>query len=96
MQLSQMLIPMVSALSILIMFMPLFIGTMRYKKEGQEFRVEGPSWHEKKSGTPTMGGCIFMSAIIISAIVVSIVQHQLTQCVWISLFICVLYGCLGF
>ena len=67
MQLAQMLIPMVSAFAITIMFMPLFIGYMRYKKEGQVIREEGPSWHEKKSGTPTMGGLIFIAAIIISA-----------------------------
>ncbi len=96
MQLAQMLIPMVSAFAITIMFMPLFIGYMRYKKEGQVIREEGPSWHEKKSGTPTMGGLIFIAAIIISAIWVSIWQHQLTLSVWISLFILVLYGLLGF
>lgn len=55
MQLAQMLIPMVSAFAITIMFMPLFIGYMRYKKEGQVIREEGPSWHEKKSGTPNDG-----------------------------------------
>ena len=60
MQLAQMLIPMVSAFAITIMFMPLFIGYMRYKKEGQVIREEGPSWHEKKSGTPTMGGLILL------------------------------------
>ena len=49
MQLAQMLIPMVSAFAITIMFMPLFIGYMRYKKEGQVIREEGPSLHEKKS-----------------------------------------------
>lgn len=47
MQLAQMLIPMVSAFAITIMFMPLFIGYMRYKKEGQVIREEGPSWHER-------------------------------------------------
>ncbi|MEN2364675.1 phospho-N-acetylmuramoyl-pentapeptide-transferase [Lacticaseibacillus paracasei] len=96
MQLAQMLIPMVSAFAITIMFMPLFIGYMRYKKEGQVIREEGPSWHEKKSGTPTMGGLIFIAAIIVSAIWVGIWQHQLTLSVWVSLFILVLYGLLGF
>ena len=38
-------------------------------KFGQSIRDEGPSWHQKKSGTPTMGGVIF----IIAAAVVSII-----------------------
>ena len=37
-------------------------------KFGQEIREEGPSWHQKKSGTPTMGGFIFIIAVVISAV----------------------------
>ena len=29
-------------------------------KFGQSIREEGPKWHQKKSGTPTMGGIIFI------------------------------------
>ncbi len=35
-------------------------------KFGQEIREEGPSWHQKKSGTPTMGGFIFIIAALIA------------------------------
>jgi len=31
-------------------------------KFGQEIREEGPNWHQKKSGTPTMGGFMFIIA----------------------------------
>ncbi len=34
-------------------------------KFGQEIREEGPKWHEKKSGTPTMGGFIFLIGIVV-------------------------------
>lgn len=34
-------------------------------KFGQSIRDEGPAWHQKKSGTPTMGGVIFISAVLI-------------------------------
>lgn len=34
-------------------------------KFGQEIREEGPKWHQKKSGTPTMGGFIFIVGAII-------------------------------
>ena len=35
-------------------------------KFGQEIREEGPKWHKAKSGTPTMGGFIFIIAQIIA------------------------------
>ncbi len=35
-------------------------------KFGQEIREEGPSWHKKKSGTPTMGGFIFIIAMTLT------------------------------
>lgn len=96
MQLAQMIIPVVSAFAITVMLLPLFIGYMRMKKEGQMIREEGPKWHEKKSGTPTMGGLIFILAIIVTTIWVGAWQHQLGLTLWISLFILVLYGALGF
>ena len=36
-------------------------------KFGQEIREEGPKWHQRKSGTPTMGGIIFIAASVISS-----------------------------
>ena len=35
-------------------------------KFGQEIREEGPKWHKSKSGTPTMGGFIFIVALIVA------------------------------
>ncbi|MDP4133899.1 MAG: phospho-N-acetylmuramoyl-pentapeptide-transferase [Bacillota bacterium] len=34
---------------------------------GQEIREEGPTWHEKKRGTPTMGAFIFAAGLIPAA-----------------------------
>ena len=38
--------------------MPQFINYFRVRNEGQMIREEGPKWHQKKSGTPTMGGMV--------------------------------------
>ena len=35
-------------------------------KFGQSIREIGPSWHEKKSGTPTMGGFIFIISLVVA------------------------------
>ena len=48
---------------------PVFIPILIKLKFGQSIREIGPKWHEKKSGTPTMGGIIFMLGLIISAAV---------------------------
>lgn len=51
---------------------PVFIPWLRKLKFGQEIRDEGPSWHKKKSGTPTMGGIMFIvgTAIGVGAVYV--------------------------
>ena len=37
------------------------IPELRKLKAGQEIRADGPTWHQSKAGTPTMGGiiCVF-------------------------------------
>ena len=43
----------------------ILIPVLHKLKFGQEIREEGPKWHAKKSGTPTMGGLIFIVAIFV-------------------------------
>ena len=54
------IIALVSSLALTGIFLPWMIIFMRSHHEGQEIRDEGPKWHEEKSGTPTMGGVIFV------------------------------------
>ena len=42
---------------------------LRRLKAGQAIREEGPKWHMSKSGTPTMGGLMFMLGILVAIIV---------------------------
>lgn len=51
------------ALVITLILGPAFIKWLRKLKFGQEIREEGPAWHQKKSGTPTMGGIMFITGI---------------------------------
>lgn len=53
----------VVALVVTLAFGPVFIPWLRKLKFGQEIREEGPKWHQKKSGTPTMGGIMFIVGI---------------------------------
>ena len=40
---------------------------------GQTIREEGPNWHKKKQGTPTMGGIMFIIATVLSIIITATV-----------------------
>ncbi|MCI1817957.1 MAG: phospho-N-acetylmuramoyl-pentapeptide-transferase [Carnobacterium maltaromaticum] len=93
---TEMLMPFVSSFALTIMVMPMFIGYFRMKQIGQVTRDEGPKWHEVKTGTPTMGGVVFIIAPLITAVWVGIWQGALTLSLGLLLFILALYGVLGF
>ncbi len=59
---------------------------------GQNVRTDGPQSHLKKSGTPTMGGLIF----IINLILVNLFWGDLSKTMWFALIFTTLYGLLGF
>ncbi|MEE0858451.1 MAG: phospho-N-acetylmuramoyl-pentapeptide-transferase [Acutalibacteraceae bacterium] len=44
------------------------IPVLHKVKFGQPIREEGPQWHQKKSGTPTMGGIMFIIASVLVAV----------------------------
>ena len=48
---------------------PKFIQFMRMNQFGQTTLEDGPSWHKAKSGTPTMGGFIFLMMIGIVSLI---------------------------
>ena len=44
------------------------IPILRAMKAGQSIKEIGPNWHKGKEGTPTMGGIMFIVAILIDRI----------------------------
>lgn len=96
MHLQDSLIPFISSFVLAVITLPLFIGYMIMHKEGQQIRDEGPKWHEKKSGTPTMGGVVFVLSSIISSIWVAAWQHNLSKSIWILIIAFLGYGIIGF
>ncbi|MGK0552303.1 phospho-N-acetylmuramoyl-pentapeptide-transferase [Enterococcus faecalis] len=96
MEWTQIFIPIAVSFALTVTVMPMFIGYFQMKKQGQVTREEGPTWHNVKTGTPTMGGLVFLLAILITSIVMGAWLKQLTPSLLIILFILVLYGLLGF
>ncbi|MFT8458563.1 MAG: phospho-N-acetylmuramoyl-pentapeptide-transferase [Liquorilactobacillus ghanensis] len=93
---AEVIISLVLSFGLTVLFLPQFINYAHRKKQGQMIREEGPSWHQKKSGTPTMGGLIFNTVILIVSLVAAIIWQQLTAKLLVLIFILVLYGGLGF
>ncbi len=54
-----------------------WIRRMQEEKLGQTVRDDGPQSHLKKTGTPTLGGFIFLAPTFILAIVIAIVSGSL-------------------
>jgi phospho-N-acetylmuramoyl-pentapeptide-transferase len=75
--------------------MPQFINYVRARNEGQMIREEGPKWHQKKSGTPTMGGLVFIVAIIVASLVTGIIFHGAEVSLWMLLFVLLEFGLIG-
>ena len=60
----------------------ILIPWLRSLKAGQEIREDGPTWHNTKAGTPTMGGLMFILGIAVSIAAVGwgeMRHHRLTH-----------------
>lgn len=62
------LFPLICAFAFVALVGPAFIPWLHKLKFGQEIREEGPKWHQKKSGTPTMGGIMFIVGIAVAVV----------------------------
>lgn len=65
--------PFIVALAVTALLGPAFIPWLHKLKFGQEIREEGPKWHQKKSGTPTMGGIMFIIGIGVAVAAVCVI-----------------------
>jgi phospho-N-acetylmuramoyl-pentapeptide-transferase len=82
-----------TALFLCIALGPWLINKLRYFQIGQYIREEGPRSHQKKAGTPTMGGVL----IIISIVVPTLLWADLSNpYVWIAIITLLAFGWIGF
>lgn len=64
----QVVIPVLISFAISVALGPVIIPFLRKLKMGQTERTEGVQSHLKKAGTPTMGGVIFLIAVVITSL----------------------------
>ena len=81
------------ALFISFILGPVIIRKLRQNQIGEEIREHGPESHIKKRGTPTMGGLIILTAIILPTLLLADLQNSYIQIVLISI---IWMGLIGF
>ncbi|MET0959617.1 MAG: phospho-N-acetylmuramoyl-pentapeptide-transferase [Psychrobacillus psychrotolerans] len=96
MTLSTTVITLIVSFILTVILAPIVIPYLRRMKFGQSIREEGPQSHQVKAGTPTMGGLIFLTSIIISTLALSLYFDKLTTQSIVLLVILVGFGVIGF
>lgn len=84
------------AFLITVLLSPIFIPFLRRLKFGQSIREEGPKSHQKKSGTPTMGGLVILLAVAIATLVMTFKFSEPSFDTYLLLFVTLGFGLLGF
>jgi phospho-N-acetylmuramoyl-pentapeptide-transferase len=84
---------MITALIVCFVLGPWIIRRLEGMQAKQIIRTDGPESHLEKQGTPTMGGLIILTAIILPTLLWADLTNSY---IWITLFIVVGYGLIGF
>src|SRR5215475_1540516 len=82
-----------TAMLLSILIGPWLIARLREFQIGQHIREDGPQSHQKKAGTPTMGGVLIIISIVIPTLLWADLRDSY---VWVALFSLVSYGAIGF
>jgi phospho-N-acetylmuramoyl-pentapeptide-transferase len=82
-----------TSLFLCVILGPWLIRKLREFQIGQHIREDGPKSHQKKAGTPTMGGVVIIISILSSTLLWGDLSHLY---VWIALFALLAFGFIGF
>ncbi|MFW5676919.1 MAG: phospho-N-acetylmuramoyl-pentapeptide-transferase, partial [Acetivibrio ethanolgignens] len=88
----QVVMPVLIAFAVSVVLCPIFIPFLKKLKFGQFVRDDGPEAHLKKTGTPTMGGIIILSSILIT----SLIYIRGNKAILPVLFVTLGFGVIGF
>ncbi|HKN32565.1 MAG TPA: phospho-N-acetylmuramoyl-pentapeptide-transferase [Terriglobales bacterium] len=72
---------------------PLVINRLREFQIGQYIREEGPKAHQKKAGTPTMGGLLIAIAVVVPTLLWADLSNRF---VWIAVLSTCAFAAIGF
>jgi phospho-N-acetylmuramoyl-pentapeptide-transferase len=83
----------ITALFLCLALGPWTIQRLRQLQIGQHIREEGPRSHQKKAGTPTMGGVLIVVSVVVPCLLWA---NLLNPYLWVALFGLVSFGAIGF
>ena len=83
----------ITALIISILLGPLIINFLKSMQFEQYVREDGPKSHFKKTGTPTMGGLLILSSLVISTLLWADLGNRY---IWVVLGVTVSFALIGF
>ena len=83
----------ITALLISLLLGPWLIQRLREFQIGQQIREEGPKSHQKKAGTPTMGGLLIVVSIIVPTLLWANLRNRF---VWLVTVATLAYAAIGF
>jgi len=83
----------ITALLVAILAGPWMIRRLREMQIGQPIREDGPETHFKKAGTPTMGGLLIITAIVVPTLLFANLANLY---VWVALLGLLGFGAIGF
>jgi phospho-N-acetylmuramoyl-pentapeptide-transferase len=82
-----------AALFLGVMLGPWLIRRLKQFEIGQHIREDGPKSHQKKAGTPTMGGILIVICILVPTLLFTNLKNPY---IWVALFGLVSFGAIGF
>lgn len=83
----------ITALVLCLMIGPYMIELLKKYQIGQSIRSDGPSSHFTKAGTPTMGGVLILTIVVLATIAWADLSNVY---VWLGLAVLVGFGLIGF
>ncbi len=86
------ILPVIISFMVCVILCPLLIPFLKRLKFGQYIREEGPQSHQKKSGTPTMGGIVIVLSISITSLIYIKDYAEIIP----VLFVTIGFGIIGF
>jgi phospho-N-acetylmuramoyl-pentapeptide-transferase len=82
-----------TAMLIGLLIGPFVIERLRQFQIGQYIREEGPQSHQKKGGTPTMGGILICISVLVPTLLWSDLSNPF---VWLAMFSMLAFAAIGF
>ncbi len=82
-----------TAMLISFLLGPVLIKILKKKQISQNIREEGPSSHQPKAGTPTMGGVLLIISVIIPTLLWADIKNPF---IWVILVSVIVFGAIGF